>query len=372
MDRPLILIVDDETSNIKLLSKIFSDEYRLRIARNGEEAIVRAKTEPLPDIILLDVMMPVMDGFSVCIALQEDALTRSIPVIFLTAKNETDDVIKGFESGGVDYVTKPFRYAELAARVNTHLELKQSRERIEKQRADLERTAAMHDDVDRMIRHDLKGPLTPILSFPKFIRQESSLSRTSLTQLNIIENSAKKLLELIDLSTMAIKMERGLYIPNLVAINIVEIARSVIFTMAPMLQRGATIDFQVNGNAVSEEDEILVAGEELLCYNMLTNLLKNAAEAALENEEIGLSVRFSESDDQVTIQIRNRKAVPVSIRDRFFDRYATAEKEHGTGLGTFSAKLMTETLNGTIGMSSSEEEGTTVTVRLPSSPTTTN
>lgn len=126
-----LLIVDDTPQNIQLLGTILRQEgYKINVAQNGLQALdVVQKT--LPDLILLDVMMPEMDGFDTCRHLKKDLRTRDVPIIFLTAKTDAEDIVQGLEVGGVDYVGKPFNPAELLKRVQTHLELKAARERIQ-------------------------------------------------------------------------------------------------------------------------------------------------------------------------------------------------------------------------------------------------
>ncbi len=127
-DKPLVLIVDDILNNLQIIGNTLIDEgYEISMATNGIQALSMVDTV-LPDLILLDVMMPDMDGFEVCRRLKDNDITREIPVIFLTAKNETEDIVKGFEAGGIDYIVKPFNSAELLARVNTYIELKKSKE----------------------------------------------------------------------------------------------------------------------------------------------------------------------------------------------------------------------------------------------------
>ena len=132
-----ILIVDDVPTNIKILRELLVGDFELFLATNGEMASEVAESK-LPDLILMDVMMPVMDGIMACEILHTRPATATIPVIFITAKNDVEDMVKGFEVGGVDYVTKPFNPAELNARVKTHLELKASREQLLRSRRQLE------------------------------------------------------------------------------------------------------------------------------------------------------------------------------------------------------------------------------------------
>jgi putative two-component system response regulator len=126
LERPAILVVDDTPDNLKLMSGLLKDRYRLKVANNGERALVIARSEPHPDLILLDVMMPGMDGYEVCRHLKQEPATRDIPVIFLTAKTDTADEELGLQLGAVDYITKPISPPIVLARVETHLRLKAS------------------------------------------------------------------------------------------------------------------------------------------------------------------------------------------------------------------------------------------------------
>jgi len=127
MKKSLILLVDDNPKNLQVLGNLLEGSYKTAVTESGVEALEFVKKKP-PDLILLDILMPEMDGYEVCRRLQDDPATKEIPVIFLTAKTETEDIVRGFEIGAVDYITKPFNGTELLARVKTHLELKQSKE----------------------------------------------------------------------------------------------------------------------------------------------------------------------------------------------------------------------------------------------------
>jgi CheY-like chemotaxis protein len=123
-DNPYILIVDDSIENLKVVSSYLKVlKYKIALAEDAKSAFKILKSEKI-DLILMDIMMPGMDGFEACTVLKSDPETMDIPVIFLTAKIETDDIVKGFQTGGVDYITKPFRKEELFARINCHIKLK--------------------------------------------------------------------------------------------------------------------------------------------------------------------------------------------------------------------------------------------------------
>lgn len=136
--KPTILVVDDTPDNITLLCGLLGDQYKNKVATNGQKALQIAFVEPHPDLILLDIMMPGMDGYEVCRQLQANPATSTIPVIFLTAKSQDEDETRGFELGAVDYITKPITPAILMARVQTHLALKQARSFLQEQNDILE------------------------------------------------------------------------------------------------------------------------------------------------------------------------------------------------------------------------------------------
>ncbi|MBF0191295.1 MAG: diguanylate cyclase [Magnetococcales bacterium] len=130
--RPKVLIVDDETINIDVLSGLLKPHYRVVAAKSGEMALQRLENQPLPDLILLDVVMPGMNGFEVCERLKSQPRTRDVPVIFITASISESDEIRGFAVGAVDYITKPYRPAIVSARVKTHIELKRRGDMLER------------------------------------------------------------------------------------------------------------------------------------------------------------------------------------------------------------------------------------------------
>jgi len=155
-ERPKILIVDDEKINIDVLVGLLNPDYKTVVAKNGEQAFMRLEKPPLPDLILLDIMMPGIDGLEVCRRLKLMEKVRHVPVIFITAKSTTGEIVKGFKLGAVDYITKPFQPEELAARVSTHIKLKKTITELENAHRELK---------------TLKG-LLPICSSCKKIRDD--------------------------------------------------------------------------------------------------------------------------------------------------------------------------------------------------------
>ena len=140
---PTVLVVDDTPDNLALMSELLGEHYRVKVASSGERALKAVQSDPVPDLVLLDIMMPGMDGYEVCRQLKASAATQGIPVIFLTARADTEDERKGFELGAVDYITKPVSPPIVQARVHTHLALKATADFLRDKSAYLEREVAL-------------------------------------------------------------------------------------------------------------------------------------------------------------------------------------------------------------------------------------
>ncbi len=358
-----ILIVDDTLENLQLLGDFFKQEgYQINIAQNGLQALDVVNAMP-PDLILLDIMMPEMDGFETCKRLKADPETADIPVIFLTAKMDTEGIIDGFKLGAVDYLTKPFNMEELLARSNTHLELSRARKTIETQNAELIEAAKLREEIDRIVRHDLKTPLNAIIGYPQIILLKENLTDKGKKHINAIQHAGYRMLNMINLSLDLFKMETGVYQLNPAPVDVLRVLKNIETEVEDIREiKNLTIKTAVVGQPSNPNDTLSIPGEELLCYSMLANLIKNALEASPEGDCISIAV---DNKDPTVIRIHNNGEVPEEMRDRFFAKYATFGKTNGTGLGTYSAKLIAETLQGQISMATSSTAGTTVTILLP-------
>ncbi len=196
-ERWCVLLVDDQPINLQAASAALGEEgYSILVARDGQRALSLAESQQ-PDLILLDVMMPEIDGYTTCRRLKKNAATRDIPVIFLTAKSEEADITEGFEAGGVDFVTKPFRHRELLARVRTHIELTHAWRHLRE-------LNQQKSEFIAMAAHDLKNPLNSIVGFTELMRIEleegATLTRDdgqTMNMLETVERTANHMFRLI-------------------------------------------------------------------------------------------------------------------------------------------------------------------------------
>jgi len=349
-----VLIVDDVPTNIEILAGALKDEYAIKVAISGRKAIEIADSFQV-DLILLDIMMPVMDGFETCRQLKANPKTAGIPIIFLSAKDAVDDVVGGLRLGAVDYVSKPADPTILKARIATHLTLAAATADLRRQNDLLVENAHLREDVERMTRHDLKSPLAVALHASQAL-QDSALNDGQREHARMIEMAANNALEMINRTLDIYRMEKGEYQPALQA-----------FDLGALLQRVAQqtqLAFAPNRIEIcfAAPGDTVCLGEPLLCYSMFSNAFKNAAEASPEGGTIKVDVAPGYGSLHVVID--NEGEVPLTMRGRFFEKYATADKEDGSGLGTYSIRLMAEVQGGGASMETGDGH-TRLTITLP-------
>jgi PAS domain S-box-containing protein len=223
----------------------------------------------------------------------------------------------------------------------------------------LRESVRLREEVDRISRHDLKTPLNTVIAVSRLLREERTPSAEDAELLSMVERAGYRLLNMVNLSLDLFKMEQETYSLHAQNIDLVRVVDTVV---ADLERHAASKDVtvRVEGGAGA-----LALGEELLCYSILANLLKNAVEASPDGGIVTVSM---DAGAHVRVSIHNRGAVDPKLRARFFEKYATARKSDGTGLGTYSARLMARVQHGELTMETSEREGTTLTLLLPRAP----
>ncbi len=357
------MVVDDTPANLILLQQMLNDTgFDVAVFPGGRLALAAAGRKP-PDLILLDINMPEMNGFEVCERLKADEKLKEIPVIFISALNDTNDKVRGFSVGGIDYVTKPFQFEEVQARVNTHLSLCAARRELKRQNEILQENLQLREVVEQISMHDLKTPLNAFFNIPNMFLNEKNLTPKQTKFLNLLLQAAEQMMEMIHRSLDIYKMERKTYQLTPVPVDVLKIVRELLRTFAGLVTSKNLVSVVLFEQKPANDNDIFeIQGEEYLFFSLLSNLIKNAIEASPEGKTIVVSLSGS---PQPTIAITNQGVIPSQIRGRFFERYATFGKERGTGLGAFSAKLIATTLGGTLSFTSDEADGTTLVIALP-------
>jgi len=206
-EKPKILVVDDTPTNLSILEEILEGDYSISIAQSGTQAL-RITEKFQPDLILLDVNMPGIDGFETCHKLKSREATRNIPVIFITARTEPEDVVQGFSEGGVDYITKPFNYSEVVARVQTHIKIQQLILELESSNEKLKELNELKNRFLGMASHDMRNSLSAIKGYAQILKEDIDQlpAETKDRFLNFIfkssDNMFKMVNQLLDVSVI--------------------------------------------------------------------------------------------------------------------------------------------------------------------------
>jgi len=369
---PLILIVDDNSNNLNVLGNIFLKEnYQVSIASKGFNAIQIAKNRT-PDLILLDISMPEMDGFEVCKILKSDALTAHIPILFLTARTNITDIVQGFALGAVDYITKPFESAELLARVKTHLSLKFAQQQIIKQNVELtelnQKLQEINQTKDRLltiIAHDLRNPFGVLMNLSELLVSE--MESGELTQIlmyaKLINTSAKTGFDLLN--------------------NLLEWERFKSGNINP-----ENIDFDVNSmiNRVLEAVNLLVHNKNLTIINTLNSELYvnsdvNFIETIIRNFALN-AVKFTPTNGNIKINATLQSGnlllsvsdtgigMPEKVKNELFipsekKMRTGTNNERGTGLGLMICSELAKLLKANIIVESEEHKGSVFYLQVP-------
>jgi two-component system, sensor histidine kinase and response regulator len=367
--QPRVLVVDDNAANRALAQATLEDEgYAVVLAASGEDGLSAFKREP-PDCVLLDVRMPGLDGFEVCSrirALPEGAHT---PIVFLTALRDVDTFDRALRSGSDDFLTKPFRPAELVVRVQAALrlgklsgELRESYDLLRRQRDDLMRMQLQKERLMAFVVHDLKNPVNAMDLHAQVLLHDRKLPARALESAQHIRDSARALLQmvlnLLDIS----RSEEGQLTPRTAPIELRTLVSEVIATFAERA-RAATVSF-----VVQIEVPTLHADPDLF-RRVLENLLDNALRHAPANSQITLKAEASGQGVELSVSDAGA-GVTSELRDKIFERFLQADTGErvitrtGRGLGLAFCKLAVEAHGGTICVDD-QNPGAAFHVRLP-------
>ncbi len=334
-----VLVVDDTLANLRLLINLLSSQgYNVRPAQSGALALA-AVAASKPDIILLDINMPNMDGFELCQELKSMEATRDIPIIFISALNDTDSKLKAFTSGGVDYVCKPFQLEEVSARIKTHLTMKRLQVGLEQRNRDL---AAF----DRSVAHDLRSPLTAMLGISELM----TIAPDQRTDENVatLVDAGNRMRSIIDSLLLFAKVgnDEAEIVPFDMGALVIKVVASLKHDIS---SRGAEI-------TVDGEDWPTVLGHEPWVERVWTNYITNGLKYGGLPPKItlGWSLEPGASAPRFWVQDNGHGLTQEQSKMVFceFKRLEGAESEEGHGLGLSIVRRIVERLGGEVGLES--------------------
>jgi two-component system, sensor histidine kinase and response regulator len=381
-----VLIVDDIPSNLNFLSEVLHVEgIGVILATSGADAIEIAGYKQ-PDLILLDIAMPVMDGYDVCIKLKENPDTREIPVMFLTARTEPEDILKGFGTGAVDYILKPFNATELIARVKTHLELKDKTEALKSVNLHLEeqvrlRTAEIteinhnlmeanlkleeaykeltnldkaKDEFIRHINHELRTPLQGIHGFTLILEDlvKSPEEKDYIHSINLL---VKRLVKLSEISLLFTEIKAKNYKISLHPVSL-KLAVNHLPEVFSEEQENIKIVHR------DPDESLFVMADQRLLNICLDLIVDNALKYASEKAEV--VVRTFRYEDSAGIEVTdNGPGFSEKAMESLYELFSADNlkyRTHGFGIGLATAKIILDTLSAKLDISNLSEKGAVV------------
>jgi len=377
--KPTLLIVDDEERNIRLLKALLAPQnYNLREAINGEEALQRI-AEELPDMVLLDVMMPKINGFEVCRRLKQDEKTKTIPVILVTALSEKQHRVQALEAGADDFISKPVDQTELTVRVKSLLRIKSYQDEISDKLREIAAKNArllelekVRDGLSHMIVHDLRNPLTAISTYLQLSSMDSeNLSEPQRERVDrclfFCQELERMIQNLLDIS----KMEEGKMQLNREAVDLPEMIGEALKRFTPRVEeRKIALSFSGNGDIPK------VALDRSILKRVITNLVDNAIRYTPKEGSIAVSLDAASGGEVLCLSVKDSgSGLPAEYHQKIFDKFeqVTLKKDGdragSSGLGLTFCKLAVEAHGGKIWVESEGlGKGCTFCIHLPKNP----
>lgn len=389
-----ILIADDDLMNQEVLRVVLEKKYQVRCVSSGLECLSALKEDNYrPDLILLDIVMPNLDGFEVCNIIKKDAAYADIPVIFLSAKLQSADKVKAFGMGGADYITKPFDFDEVSARIKTHIDLKNALAEINDYNKNLEKMleqrtkeliqserASAFSLLIQGIIHNLKGPIAimngnseiinmliknlqsgKIVYGEKFI---ADLTRTN-SRINSASHKLNDMVESMMAKSSADKSEQ-LEVVNLNTV----LSRELEFMEVDLSYKHK---IRKTINLCSDDLPVNVVVSEI--NQLVENLIRNSLDAMWQQENSELIIESGRLDGKIWFSVAdNGPGIPKELADKIFDPFFTTKPRErkedskqptGTGLGLYSCREIVRTYNGMMQLDQEQYSGAKFIITLP-------
>ena len=375
---PVILVADDVPANVELLfDQLHTLGYRTIAATDGPSALA-ACFEHKPELCILDVSMPAGDlgvddrstGFEVCRRIKRDPRTARIPVIFVTALNDTTDRVRAIEAGGDDFLTKPHNRLVLGARVRSLIRLKAATDALEESFRKMRELEKLRDDLMKMIVHDLKSPLTTVLATLEMVTDGDfgPISDQQKRALSDAEGKAEDLLALIEDLLEVSRLEE-----TTIALNLAPIAPAALLSEIVHEWR---LRFQQEGavaRADVADDVPVFNADPVLLKRVFANLIQNAMTHSSRAVELTLSARL-DGDGVLFTVADNGPGIPKEYQELIFRKFEqvktpNAPRVRSSGLGLAFCKLAVEAHGGRIWVQSEEGRGSAFHFRIPRNPT---
>jgi len=357
---PNVLVVDDTPANLQLLDEMLSSAgYQTRLVTSGYQALTVAR-RLIPDIVLLDIMMPGMDGFTVCRQFKSDPQLAGIPILFLSAVTTMSEKVRAFDEGGVDYITKPFNMAEVEARVKTHILLQRQKQELAVRNQQLVELELMRDSLVHMLVHDMRSPLFLIelglhtlreVVSPTPAKYPGALEQIS-NQVKVLDSMSRKMLDLS-------RLESGQMPVDIRDNDMNEVARRIVESVSTS---SGSVEFKP-----LPAESALARFDADLTHRVLMNLVENAIKWGGTLLKIRLTLELMGDDVRVVVTDQG-PGIPAEFHATIFEKFrqvGPGKSRLGIGLGLAFCKLAVEAQGGKIGVESTPGQGASFWFTLP-------
>jgi len=359
-----ILIVDDTPANLQVLTGMLKERgHRVRPVPSGRLALQVAANEP-PDLILLDIMMPKMDGYEVCTRLKSDPKLKDIPVLFISGLSETVDKVKAFGVGGVDYITKPFQIAEVHARVDAHLRLQRQSRELAEHLARLQELERLRDSLVHMIVHDMRSPLTSLRGILEILQPDLQATMTAedAEAYQMAVDASVKLADMVSSVLDVSRLEAGQMPIKPKVCDLRDVVTAALRGLAGITRQRHVV-------WAAPAAPVLAYCDAEVTGRIVANLVANAIKFTPADGTITLTAAAADGRVRLTVTDTG-PGIPPQYREKIFDKFGQVAMRHtdtkcSTGLGLAFCKLAVEAQGGGIGVDSEEGKGSAFWFELP-------
>jgi len=357
-----ILVVDDTPANLQMLADMLKRRgYRARPVPSGRLALQAAKVDP-PDLILLDVNMPEMDGYEVCAELKKDPALAAIPVIFISAYGETADKMRAFTAGGLDYITKPFHVEEVEARVAVHLQLRRQQRELETMLAQQRELENMRDSMVHMIVHDLRAPLTAVFNYLDLVREQEAgfIAPESMQNLDFAMKASRWMVQMVNVLLDASKIESGQMTLRRVECDVGDVVSDAIDAIRSLADEK---------NVLYQSSHVRAAVDRDAIARVVQNLVTNAVKLTPPGGDVRISLQTK--DESLRVEVSDHgPGIAAEHHPKIFEKFGQLDTNvrqsiPSSGLGLYFCKLAVEAHGGSIGVNSEVGQGSTFWFELP-------
>lgn len=359
-----VLVVDDDPVNRVLLRDLLVlNGFRVDEAIDGQEALEKVSAGGGYDAILLDVMMPRLDGLQVCRLLKKDAATSHIPVLIISALSDRSQQYAGIDAGANDYLTKPIDRRDVVLRVRNAVQVKLMRDRVAQDMVDLKKLEQLRDGLTHMVVHDMRSPLMAIMGSLELLKDDLSIKPEAMSLWQISASAAQELFNMCNAILDISRMEAGCMPINKESFRLIDLANDAVATIAPQL----TLEHM--SISIKADEALAMEADRGLIRRVMVNLLGNAVKHSPRNGVI--TVKLCGDGQWVRVEVMDQgRGIPEAYQSKIFEKYGQLEArrdglQHSVGLGLAFCKMAVETHGGSIGVSSQPGKGSCVWFTLP-------